>query len=1193
MVGGIIFLLPVMVMQSGIIFSVAVLAIFSFISSHTFKILTLNCQPQEFDFQDITERIMGPTWKKILNIVIYCTRIDDIVAYWDNSYIYNFSPGQLLGSVLLGYQIQSTSVPVMKFNKNQQKNERDINITFLLAFCLYLVIGLLGGLSLLSLGEGSIEGKETIIDFFGGQNITPILIELLYLVHLFSVYPIFWHLTKSRGYEVFIGTNSKPPKWLDPAETEEDELQQYLALPEIKNFNGQKLGPMLETLSPTKASKITSNSTNQHRESLPLSNLTVMDFYDIKKINSKWLLNLRKKNKKLSKLNFSELEQPKKGMMNIIRQQIQQAEDEKWRQQQKKAQLEQEFQEKQRLSESLQQSLQLKHNRYLYEKMSQNNKNSTNLYYQEQNSLLKTNAFFKETVNNGNNNGNDSGKLKYKKSKNFGQIKQEQNKKWGRNYQLLPPENAYNLNTIFIDEEIYNLSPAESQQNYSQQPGWWYSISSYNQSNYKPISREGGALIQNGQDAYLYGGISSDVFKDVEHLQINKFGNKLISWKKLEIQNDDRNQSPQFLSGHTINFYNGNLVVFGGEKKLNLANPKYKEVQNDVWLLNLQKKIWQKQEIKSAQIHPRRHHTACIMGKYLVIYGGLDKKQEFLSDISYYNFEKSTWKNLKLARQMPPVAYHTCQAVFHPFRKNQTIKFQQLNDLKLKPFHDIVYEGLYFFGGIDQNNQINGTLKVIEPDQQPLSWTEPNTQGLAPSPRYCHQMVFNDKLNILAIHGGKNDQNLVSEYYLNDTYILQLYNMNWIKIQDFGEKPIPRFNGQMGFFDSKLFIFGGLNGEGYCNSNVQILELDKQIIAEQYLTTTKIKNKQKKLDDKIFNHQNHYYESLVDKREIELQIQKAQEEINNLMHPNQIKMKQLSLRQIFLEKKFQNLKNQYYNKKNLKYTLQPIKTFMQLDLQYIENAQEKQFYEHFPELKEKILKGEYVNEDEFLNTFYQKKSDLLKEKQKIFLEKKIRSKTLDSGIYFPRDSAPPKSLKQPVNKLMTLKLKTLQNHQNLSNFDQNQIKQEENFKTPKTKIINALSQQQQEEQFQQNKNIINNNNKNNQIFSENQIYLNYQQSDQKNNVAFNQTVLSFPLQNTTRTQLLQEKLMLEKRASKNKDKQKYTLDFKQTKEPNNLTEAKVVSFRKQNLDEKQQNMLKDELNGKINIQDEELVKNLD
>lgn len=47
----------------------------------------------------------------------------------------------------------------MKFNKNQTNNKRDVYITYFLAFCIYIIVGLLGGLSCLVLSEGQIIGN--------------------------------------------------------------------------------------------------------------------------------------------------------------------------------------------------------------------------------------------------------------------------------------------------------------------------------------------------------------------------------------------------------------------------------------------------------------------------------------------------------------------------------------------------------------------------------------------------------------------------------------------------------------------------------------------------------------------------------------------------------------------------------------------------------------------------------------------------------------------------------------------------------------------------------------------------------------------------------------------------------------------------------------------------------------------------
>jgi hypothetical protein len=52
----------------------------------------------------------------------------------------------------------------------------------------------------------------------------------------------------------------------------------------------------------------------------------------------------------------------------------------------------------------------------------------------------------------------------------------------------------------------------------------------------------------------------------------------------------------------------------------------------------------------------------------------------------------------------------------------------------------IRYEGVYFFGGLNAQNQILGELLVLKIDQRPMEWVKPETTGAAPCKIY--QLTF-------------------------------------------------------------------------------------------------------------------------------------------------------------------------------------------------------------------------------------------------------------------------------------------------------------------------------------------------------------------------------------------------------------------------------------------------------------------
>lgn len=105
---------------------------------------------------------------------------------------------------------------------------------------------------------------------------------------------------------------------------------------------------------------------------------------------------------------------------------------------------------------------------------------------------------------------------------------------------------------------------------------------------------------------------------------------------------------------------------------------------------------------------------------------------------------------------------------------------------------------------------------------------------------------------------------MLEKSYLDDTSILYLNNMNWVKIQNLGSKPSPRTRANIGFFDSKIFVFGGLNQDGFLNNDIQILELDKEISLSMYHKHKALMRKHSALKDLI--NEKRIYKSLREER---------------------------------------------------------------------------------------------------------------------------------------------------------------------------------------------------------------------------------------------------------------------------------------------------------------------------------------
>ena len=85
-------------------------------------------------------------------------------------------------------------------------------------------------------------------------------------------------------------------------------------------------------------------------------------------------------------------------------------------------------------------------------------------------------------------------------------------------------------------------------------------------------------------------------------------------------------------------------------------------------------------------------------------------------------------------------------------------------------------------------------------------------------------MNFYSELNLIIIHGGRND--ILSSQFLNDFWILDLENMNWVNPTFLDSIPLNRAEHQSLVIGNKLIIFGGTNGVNLLNFDFTFLNLD-------------------------------------------------------------------------------------------------------------------------------------------------------------------------------------------------------------------------------------------------------------------------------------------------------------------------------------------------------------------------------
>ena len=141
----------------------------------------------------------------------------------------------------------------------------------------------------------------------------------------------------------------------------------------------------------------------------------------------------------------------------------------------------------------------------------------------------------------------------------------------------------------------------------------------------------------NGQLIVFGGGNGIGALNDVHSLDITDPSR--LEWRKLEC----KGKTPIGRGYHSRNLVDGKLIVIGGSD----GHMSF----NDIHILRLDTQVWY--QVKTDEVHNRLGHTATQVGSYLFVVGGHDS-QVYTNEILTLNLVNLQWEPRKVCGQKPP-----------------------------------------------------------------------------------------------------------------------------------------------------------------------------------------------------------------------------------------------------------------------------------------------------------------------------------------------------------------------------------------------------------------------------------------------------------------------------------------------------------------------------------------------------------
>ena len=336
-----------------------------------------------------------------------------------------------------------------------------------------------------------------------------------------------------------------------------------------------------------------------------------------------------------------------------------------------------------------------------------------------------------------------------------------------------------------------------------------------------PEGREQFSICIKNGEILISGGISSNKqFMTIWSLNVPK-----LEWSKISQKDTIDNRY-----GHTAIALNNKLYIFGGKTKYENSS-----VTNGLIIFSFNDYKYSIPEIGYLKPEPRRSHISILIANQILIHGGINEENNILNDCYLLNINPLKWHraNIDISSKSPKLYGHAACLVIPIIilinRKFNIYNFPEgINNNK--KVNQIKIKGLYIFGG--KTKEIGGLsnqLWILLMGKKPLEWIIPSTKGKPPSPRYFHTMNYYEKGNYLIVHGGRNDS-ISDNSALNDTYLFDLENLEWVNVEIFSNmlnfKVLSRYGHQSIIYSDKLLILGGMNNNNYLGSSLFIINLD-------------------------------------------------------------------------------------------------------------------------------------------------------------------------------------------------------------------------------------------------------------------------------------------------------------------------------------------------------------------------------
>ncbi|XP_056175446.1 tip elongation aberrant protein 1-like [Syzygium oleosum] len=235
-----------------------------------------------------------------------------------------------------------------------------------------------------------------------------------------------------------------------------------------------------------------------------------------------------------------------------------------------------------------------------------------------------------------------------------------------------------------------------------------------------PAPRDGHSCTNVGDNLFVFGGTDGmNPLGDFHILDTSSH-----TW----ISPITRGEAPKARQGHSAALVGKRLFIFGGYGK---SPGNDDEVYyNDLFLLNTETFKWKKAMTTGIPPSPRLTHSCSTWNNKMIVIGGQDGRDYYLSDVHTLDADTLMWKELNTTGDMLP-----------PRGGRLTVTFGKI---------------LFVYGGYTEDQKLYDDLYML--DVESAIWSKVTIAGDGPSPRFSMAGACLDPVRsgVLAFVGGCN-----------------------------------------------------------------------------------------------------------------------------------------------------------------------------------------------------------------------------------------------------------------------------------------------------------------------------------------------------------------------------------------------------------------------------------------------------